>query len=212
SPSQRRYGDPGVRGTRRAPQQCGRRARRDDAPAASPGGTRTPDAPAQPLTRLGTGRSFAEGAPWRAVSRQPRGRPRTEDRMALVGYFRTMARNNAWSNHRLLGACARLTPEELDAPRTGFFPSLRLTLSHILLVDGYYLDALEGAASSPDLDEAATPWGTLEELRAAQRDSDRRLIAYCDALTPERLSARVVFDRGAGARPLERIDRSLAHL
>ena len=66
--------------------------------------------------------------------------------MALVGYFRTMARNNAWSNHRLLAACARSTPEELDAPRTGFFPSLRLTLNHILLVDGYYLDALEGIA------------------------------------------------------------------
>jgi uncharacterized damage-inducible protein DinB len=132
--------------------------------------------------------------------------------MALVGYFRTMARNNAWSNHRLLLACARLGPDELDVPRTGFFPSLRLTLHHILLVDGYYLDALEGTPSSPDLDEAATPWATFEDLRAARRESDRRLIAYCDALTPERLAAQVVFDRGGGQRPRERIDRALAHL
>jgi uncharacterized damage-inducible protein DinB len=132
--------------------------------------------------------------------------------MGLVGYFRTMARNNAWSNHRLLGACARLRTEELDVPRAGFFPSVRLTLNHILLVDGYYLDALEGIPSSPDLDEAATPWTTFDDLRAAQRESDRRLIAYCDALTPDRLAAEVVFDRGANLRPRERIDRTLAHL
>ena len=132
--------------------------------------------------------------------------------MQLVDHFRTMARNNAWSNHRLLDACGRLTPEELRAPRSGFFPSIWLTLSHILLVDGYYLDALEGMPSSPDLDEAATPWTTFEDLRAAQRESDRRLTAYCDALTPERLAAEIVFDRGAGLRPRERIDRSLAHL
>jgi uncharacterized damage-inducible protein DinB len=132
--------------------------------------------------------------------------------MALLGYFRTMARNNAWANHRLLAACALLGPEELDAPRSGFFPSLRLTLSHILLVDGYYLDALEGMPSSPDLDEAATPWTAFEDLRAAQRESDRRLVAYCDALPPERLAAEIVFDRGPGLRPRERIDRTLAHL
>ena len=57
-------------------------------------------------------------------------------------YFRAMARNNAWANHRLLGACAKLSPEELVAPRTGFFPSLRATLNHILWVDIYYIDAL----------------------------------------------------------------------
>ena len=132
--------------------------------------------------------------------------------MALFGYFRTMARNNAWANHRLLAACALLGPEELDAPRTGFFPSLRLTLNHTLLVDGYYLDALEGMPSSPDLDEAATPWTAFEDLRAAQRESDRRLVAYCDALSAERLAAEIVFDRGPGLRPRERIDRTLAHL
>ena len=132
--------------------------------------------------------------------------------MSLVGYFRTMARNNAWSNHRLLTACAKLRPEELDAPRTSFYPSLRLTLNHILLVDGYYLDALEGMPSTPDLDESATPWTTFGELRAAQRESDSRLIRYCDALRPVLLSSEVVLDRGGGVRPRERVDRALAHL
>jgi uncharacterized damage-inducible protein DinB len=132
--------------------------------------------------------------------------------MSLVGYFRTMARNNAWSNHRLLATCAGLSPEELDAKRTSFIPSLRLTLNHILLVDGYYLDALEGMPSTPDLDESATPWGTFEELRAAQRESDRRLIRFCDELQPATLTGEIVLDRGGGVRPRERVDRTLAHL
>ena len=132
--------------------------------------------------------------------------------MSLVGYFRTMARNNAWANHRLLEACARLSPPELDAERTSFFPSLRLTLNHILLVDGYYLDALEGMPSTPDLDESATPWTTFEDLRAAQHESDRRLIRFCDELQPATLASEIVLDRGGGIRPRERIDRALAHL
>jgi uncharacterized damage-inducible protein DinB len=127
--------------------------------------------------------------------------------MQLVDHFRTMARNNAWSNHRLLDACGRLTPEELRAPRSGFFPSVWLTLSHILLVDGYYLDALHGVLADPQMDEAVTPWTTFEELRETQRASDDRLIRFCDALEPARLSDEIVFDRGGGTLRRERLDR-----
>jgi len=132
--------------------------------------------------------------------------------MQLVDHFRTMARNNAWSNHRLLDACAQLTPEELRAPRSGFFPSLWLTLSHILLVDGYYLDALHGVLATTEMDEAVTPWTTFDELRTTQRAADGRLIRFCDDLAPDRLADEVVFDRGGGALRRERLDRVLAHL
>lgn len=70
----------------------------------------------------------------------------------LVGHFRAMARNNAWANRRLLTACVALGPREFAAPRVSFFPSLRETLNHNLLIDRYYLDALEeggGAGRSP---------------------------------------------------------------
>ncbi len=49
----------------------------------------------------------------------------------LVGF----AENNAWANHRLYVACAALTEDELSATRTSFFPTLRKTLSHNLIVD-----------------------------------------------------------------------------
>ena len=61
-------------------------------------------------------------------------------------YFRAQAHNNAWANHRLLGACERLSPEDLAATRTSFFPSIIHTLNHNLTVDWFYVSALEGAS------------------------------------------------------------------
>ena len=63
--------------------------------------------------------------------------------------YRTMAYNNGWANHRLLTACAALSQAEFTAPRTGFFPSLRATLNHILIIDRFYIDALEGGTLGP---------------------------------------------------------------
>src|SRR5262249_2842142 len=59
----------------------------------------------------------------------------------LIPHLQKMARNNAWSNYRLYGACARLSEAEFRATRVSFFPTIALTLSHILTVDWYYIDA-----------------------------------------------------------------------
>jgi uncharacterized damage-inducible protein DinB len=61
----------------------------------------------------------------------------------LAHHLLTEAFNNAWANHRLLGACAQLTQAEFEAPRIGFFPSIKATLNHTLTVDWYYIDAIE---------------------------------------------------------------------
>ena len=42
--------------------------------------------------------------------------------------FFHQARNNAWSNHRLLGACQKLTTTELRARRASLMPSILQTL------------------------------------------------------------------------------------
>ena len=34
--------------------------------------------------------------------------------------LRAMAHNNAWANHRLLGACAKLTQAEFEAAQVGY--------------------------------------------------------------------------------------------
>ena len=117
--------------------------------------------------------------------------------MTLVASVRTQARNNAWSNHRLHAACARLDDAAYRATRVGFFPSIPLTLSHIVLVDWYYLDALEGGGKGYGVfdDIGDEPYATLAELTEAQRAADRRLIAYCDGRSDLSLGDIVVLDR-----------------
>jgi uncharacterized damage-inducible protein DinB len=69
--------------------------------------------------------------------------------VGFVQTYRAFAYNNAWANHRLLGACSELAQGEFEAERTGFFPSLQGTLNHIYVVDLFYVDALEGGWLGP---------------------------------------------------------------
>jgi uncharacterized damage-inducible protein DinB len=123
-----------------------------------------------------------------------------------------MARNNAWSNHRLYAACARLSDAELTASRTSFFPSIHLTLNHILIVDWYYEDALEGGGRGPSLYADPVPFRHFPALSAAQAAADRRLVAYADALTPDGVDARVILEREGGVRNRETAVAVLSHL
>ena len=97
--------------------------------------------------------------------------------------YRTMAYNNAWANHRLLTACARLSPDEFTAKRTGFFPSLRATLNHILIIDHFYVDAMEGGTLGP---AAWADPGALRNGRRAEGSPGRGR----PALAQDRRSAR----------------------
>ena len=103
--------------------------------------------------------------------------------------YRTMAYNNAWANHRLLTACARLTPEEFTAKRTGFFPSLRATLNHILIIDHFYVDAMEGGTLGPGAWADQEPCATVAALKEAQAAVDRRLLKVVEALDGAGLAA-----------------------
>jgi uncharacterized damage-inducible protein DinB len=125
--------------------------------------------------------------------------------------FRSMAYNNGWANHRLLSACAKLSQEEFVAPRTGFFPSLRATLNHILIIDLFYVDAMEGGALGPAAYADDEPCKTLPELRAAQRAVDERLINVVNGLSDADLLAIVNVHREKHIQQ-ERFDRLLLHL
>jgi uncharacterized damage-inducible protein DinB len=132
--------------------------------------------------------------------------------MDLVSHFRKMSRNNAWSNHRLYAACAALGDGEFKATRTSFFPSLHDTLNHILAVDHYYIDALTAGGRGPATFFEYTPIGNVKQLAAAQMESDRRLIAFCDSLGPADPARRVATDRGKAGKFDETIGDLLAHI
>jgi uncharacterized damage-inducible protein DinB len=125
--------------------------------------------------------------------------------------YRSLAYNNAWANHRLLAACARLSPAELAAPRTGFFPSLRATLNHILVIDRFYVDAMEGGTLGPAAWADPEPCADIPSLRAAQDAVDRRLIAVVESLDADGLARIVAVHRGDRVQH-ERMDRLLLHL
>ena len=129
----------------------------------------------------------------------------------LVQTFRAFAYNNAWANHRLLSACANLSQEDFEAERTGFFPSVQLTLNHIYVIDLFYVDALEGGWLGPKAWEDEIPCPTVAALKGAQAAVDSRLIAHCNALTPERLDGIVRVNRDRSIQS-DRRDRLLMHL
>jgi len=54
--------------------------------------------------------------------------------MNLIAHCRSMARNDACSNMRLLAACCALSEEDFGRERVSFFPSLVATLNHVLIV------------------------------------------------------------------------------
>ncbi len=127
----------------------------------------------------------------------------------VIPLLARFARNNAWANETLYAAVLRLSPEAFVARRPSFFPSIGLTLNHILAVDLAYLDALEGGGRGREIyatwidRDAAT-------LAREQAGTDRRLIAYCDADRAPDLIVRV--DRGPNGVWEERVDDILAHL
>jgi uncharacterized damage-inducible protein DinB len=131
--------------------------------------------------------------------------------VGLAQTYRAFAHNNAWANHRLLGACAELTQSEFEAERMGFFPSLQATLNHIYVVDLLYADALEGGSLGPKAWENPIPFPTVAELSQAQASMDRRFISVCNALTLASLGDEVRINRGTRVQ-IERRDRLLMHL
>jgi uncharacterized damage-inducible protein DinB len=123
-----------------------------------------------------------------------------------VALLRRMARNNALSNHRLSIAFARLQPGEFEAPRTSFFPSIALTANHILEADHYYMDALERRGhDGTRRHRVFEPARTQQDLAPRQAAVDRRLMDWCDALTPAKLAEEVPTDRGDVGIVVERI-------
>lgn len=134
----------------------------------------------------------------------------------LCRHFHAQACNNAWSNLRLLRACDALDDAAFAAPRTGFFPSLKDTLNHIVTVDWLYVDALERAVAdlpvNRDADrffEPPAPFASCSALAQAQREVDMRLIALCAGLAELDTVVAIQRQDHVQREPLVRV---LAHL
>ena len=126
--------------------------------------------------------------------------------------FRRLARNNRLANLRLHEACLKLKPGEWEAERTSFFPSLQLTLNHILIVDWFYIDALEGGALGSAAFEQDVPCPGTAELVRAQAAADERLLALAQSLGLEAMGEEVRLLRGGGRVQVETRADVMLHL
>lgn len=131
--------------------------------------------------------------------------------MSALRFVRKLAYANMLANDRLHEAIARLAPGEFEETRTGFFPSLIATLNHILIIDWFYIDALEGGCMGPKAWENEVPFSDPTMLRTAQLASDQRLLTLCLGLTEDSLAGLVHVHR-AGRIQVERCDDVLSHL
>ncbi|WP_083803426.1 DinB family protein [Sagittula stellata] len=111
--------------------------------------------------------------------------------------WKVMALNNAWANEVLMGSVSGLSDAAFAAPRPGFFPSLKATLNHILLVDLFYLDAMQEGGLGYSLrnrPEAAS----VAALAREQAGADLRLLAFCEHLNGEDLRRTITMERPGG--------------
>lgn len=111
-------------------------------------------------------------------------------------HLRTSARANRMANHRLAQAMAPLSVEDFHAPRVSFFPSLALTLDHILVVDIYYIAGMRGEADMRARFDHFVPCASVDDWARRQAESDANLIALCDGLDAPAAERIVPLDRG----------------
>ena len=128
----------------------------------------------------------------------------------MKAHFQRMAAYNRWANARLYEAVGKLPPEEVAAPRSGFFPSLLKTLNHILVGDTVWMGRLDGTGSSvTSLDQILHT--DLAALQVARVAMDSRIVAYVDALAPTRLEEDLVYRTMAGDPMRTQVTQVLAH-
>lgn len=125
--------------------------------------------------------------------------------------FIKLAYNNRLANDRLHEAVSMLQPGEFEAARTGFFPSIQASLNHILVIDWFYVDALEGGRLGPKAWANQIPFPHPEELREAQAAVDQRLLNFCLSLTIDALASQVHIHRSTRIQT-ERMDDVLSHI
>lgn len=125
--------------------------------------------------------------------------------------WRKLAQMNRLANARLHQACAMLPATEYAAARPSFFGSVQATLNHVLLVDRFYIGALEGRRLDRTALDEARACPDLPTLRRWQAAADTCLLSHVTTLTPRDLSAMVAVDRGERVQR-DRRDDLLSHL
>ncbi len=117
---------------------------------------------------------------------------------------------NAWSNHRLLDACAPLTPEQFTRDLRSSFPSVRDTLAHILGAEWLWHERFQGRSPSVLPDPADFP--ALDDIRRRWSTVEADLLNFAGRLTADDLARVYPFRTTQGELYPSPLGQALQHL
>jgi uncharacterized damage-inducible protein DinB len=130
---------------------------------------------------------------------------------AMKIHFQRMAAYNRWANAQLYDAVGKLPPAEIEAPRSGFFPSLLKTLNHILVGDTIWMGRLDGTGSPGVTRLDQILHAEFAALRQARTATDERIIAFVDRIDPPWLEQDLHYRTVAGAPMTTQVGQTLTH-
>jgi len=124
--------------------------------------------------------------------------------------FSRLARYNQWANRRLFEAVSGLSVAAWEAPRSGFFGSLKKTLNHMLVADRIWLARFAGTEHGLErLDQILH--ADFATLRAARETEDRRILDAIGDLTEDRLEQALCYRDMSGAPKRLPLGWAVAH-
>jgi uncharacterized damage-inducible protein DinB len=103
----------------------------------------------------------------------------TQNAFTIASLAQSYADYNAWANKRLIGFLQAKPIALLDAEVASSFPTIRLTLIHIVEVQNFWLGVIKGTHNEP---KPELPGTIGDLLRIIVKDSDS-LCAYVRSLS-----------------------------
>jgi uncharacterized damage-inducible protein DinB len=127
-----------------------------------------------------------------------------------VADFRVLYDYNAWANHRVLGACAALSPDQFLRDMKSSFASVRDTLAHIYGAEFIWLERwnLRTPAKLP----TPADFPKFETIRETLVEMDRSLVNFVAGLGPEALSRNLDYKLLSGKAQSGPLAPMLQHL
>jgi uncharacterized damage-inducible protein DinB len=126
------------------------------------------------------------------------------------GYFKTLARYNAWANRRVYQACEALSAAEYLRERASSFGSLHATLNHILVADRIWIARIEGQ-TPPNLKLDQILYADLIGLKIARLAEDDRIRNVVAGIRGARLDQPLEYRNSRGDRFETPLRLVLAH-
>ena len=117
---------------------------------------------------------------------------------------------NQWSTAKILNAASGVSEEQFRAPAEFPHGGLRGTLVHALFAEWIWRTRWEG--TSPTHRLKAEDFPTFESLRARWIDEERKLLAFVDNVTNEKLNATFDYTSTEGKRHTRILWQTMAHV